>query len=490
MKKHILNILLALVLTNAMSQTKYNAVVAKKLTDKASQNELLPLLIKGNISTIMSLTEQAQGHFKFYAGDIASVEIPVKNIPLFVENKSIEQIEGNNSRIKLLNDSIRVNNNINEVHSGLSPLPQGYDGSGVVLGIIDSGIDFLHPDFRDSVGGQSVSRIKYLWDQNVSTGGTTPQSPFNYGQEWNNLQIDSGLASIHDDGSGHGTHVAGVAAGNGKATNFNKGVAPACDLVIVEANFNNPTGFMISDAVNYIYTKAQALGKPCVINASLGDYYGSHDGKNMEGQLIKNLITAQNGRSLVAAAGNLGHIPFHLGYNVTSDTNFTWFKPDPAFGGNLYFEIWGDTSDFKNIEFAIGANRVAPSYQFTGNTPFKKITSNLGAWQTDTLKSGNNRIALVDAYGYISGSNYMYVYEIYPDSTQFNWRLMTTGSGKFDMWNLTFNNYQSGMVYNNIPSSTILPDSMYYKYPRHHANHGEQLSMFERGDNSRELQQP
>ncbi len=464
MKQFILAIVFLSIFFCANSQIKYNSVVARKIADPGAQNELLPLLIRGNIASIRILTEQAHGILKFYAGDIASVEIPVKNIPTLIQSNSIQRIEGNNAHLKLMNDSVRVNNNINEVHAGLTPLPQGYDGSGTVMGIIDSGIDFLHPDFRDSIGGQSVTRVKYLWDQNLNSGGTTPL-PFNYGQEWNNLQIDSGKAGVHGDETGHGTHVTGVAAGNGKGANVNKGVAPGSDLVIVGMNFNNPTGFMLSDAVNYIYSKAQALGKPCVINISIGDYYGSHDGKNMEAQLIKNLITQQNGRSLVAAAGNLGGLPFHLGYTVTADTNFTWFKPDPALGGGIRIEVWGDTNDLKNIKFAIGADRVTPNYFFKGNTPFKKITSNLGMWLTDTLKSGGKRLGFVDAYGDLNGSTYEFIFEIHPDSALFNWRLMTTGIGKFDVWNINFSNYLSGMVYNNIPPPSVLPDSAYYKYP-------------------------
>lgn len=439
-------------------------VVAKKLSDPSAQNEQLPLLIQGNIATIKTITENAGGSFKYFAGDIASVVVPVKNIHLFFENKSITRIEGNNARLKLLNDSVRVNNNVNEVHIGLTPLPKGYDGDSVVIGIIDSGIDFLHPDFRDSVGGKSVTRIKYLWDQTMSTGGTTPQ-PFNYGQEWNNLQIDSGNASGHGDGTGHGTHVTGVATGNGKGANVNKGVAPAADMIIVEANFNNPTGLMISDAVQYIYSKAQTLGKPCVINISVGDYYGSHDGNNLEAQLIKNLITQQNGRSLVAAAGNLGNIPFHLGYQVTSDTSFTWFKPDPSMSGKIYIQVWGDTNNLKNVYFAVGADRVTPNYLFKGNTSFFQIPGNLGVLQYDTLKSGSDRIGTIIKYADIQAGTYSLEIEITPDSSLFNWRLMATGSGHLDVWNLNFSNYQSGMVTSGLPSSSIMPDSMFYKYP-------------------------
>ncbi|MBL0103977.1 MAG: hypothetical protein IPP51_09635 [Bacteroidetes bacterium] len=62
----------------------------------------------------------------------------------------------------------------------------------------------------------------------------------------------------------------------------------------------------MANAVEYIFNKAQQLGKPCVINASLGDYIGSHDGLDLESQYISNLLNQQAGRALVAAAGNVG----------------------------------------------------------------------------------------------------------------------------------------------------------------------------------------
>src|SRR5207248_1884344 len=133
----------------------------------------IDVLVKGEFTSIQELTQSAGGTFKYAvllaAKDspaparecIAAVRIPVAAINNFIERKDITRIESYKHRMTALNDTMRVRNNINEVQQGQSPLTQGYDGSGVVIGLIDAGIDFNHPDFKDS---SDHSRVKWIWD--------------------------------------------------------------------------------------------------------------------------------------------------------------------------------------------------------------------------------------------------------------------------------------------------------------------------------------
>ena len=450
MKKSFHSLVILLLLSvGSFAQSKLNAALAMK--NETHSTEQIRVFVKGDINIIKELTASVQGKFGYSAGDIAVINISASALSIFVSNPKIQRIEAYPPHFTPMNDTMLLNNNVIPVHAGQTPLTQAYNGSGVIVGVIDSGVDFSHPDLQDSVGN---TRIKYLWDQTLPVDVNTPS--YGYGQEWNAAGIDAGLAAAHNDISynGHGTHVTGVAAGNGLASGTYKGVAPQADIIFVAFDFSSFNPTVMTDAVDYIYNKANLLGKPCVINASLGDYYGSHDGQDLQAQIISNMIDAQAGRAFVAAAGNAGDIPFHLGYTVTADTNFTFFNS----GGSFFIEMWADTNDLKNVDFSIGADQMSPSHSFRGNIPFSSIASHISIFRNDTLFKNGNRIGRIQTYGDLIGGTYSMQFLIIPDSTTYNWRLITTGTGKFDCWN--FNVVSSG-----IPSFATMPDSSFYKFP-------------------------
>ncbi|HVA97303.1 MAG TPA: S8/S53 family peptidase, partial [Bacteroidia bacterium] len=378
------------------------------------------------------------------------------SIKYFAANSGIIRMESYHDKIKLMNDTMRIKNNVNEVQQGLAPLPQPYNGKGIVVGFIDSGVDFTHPDLQDSSGR---TRIKYLWDQNLPNNAQTPL-PYGYGEAWDSTEINSGMANVSKDTLeyGHGTTVVGIGTGNGRANGLNKGVAPKADIIVVALNFNSDSSNLITDAVNYIYSKAAILGEPCVINASVGDYYGSHDGKNLEAQMIDNMITAQNGRVLVAAAGNAGNIRYHIGYPVTSDTNFTWYAYDAGYR-NVDIQMWGDTNTFKNVKFGIGVNLSSGSFAQRAKTNFSTIATHLGSIQYDTIYNGSGqRLGIMKSFGDSANGVYSMEFVIVPDSTSYNWSLMTTGSGTFDSWSFD-------MLSSGLPTTSTLPAMAYYQMP-------------------------
>ena len=129
-------------------------------------------------------------------------------------------------------------------------------GKGVVIGIVDTGIETDHPAF--------AGRILRLWDQTLNGSGV---SEGGYGAE-----LQPPLVEISRDTVGHGTHVAGIAAGEDPVY---EGVAPGADLVIVKSDLMTAH---IADGVRYIFRVARDLGRPAVVNLSLGGHGDAHDG--------------------------------------------------------------------------------------------------------------------------------------------------------------------------------------------------------------------
>jgi len=451
--------------------TKFDFYLAVKqqsyLAGKINGTDLLPVFVKGNITAIKKLVENNHGIFKYAYGSIAAVQIPVSALPAFMASKDVTRMEGKPAKMQALNDTMRVRSHVVEVHMGQTPLTQSYEGKGIIEGFVDSGIDFLHPDFRDSSG----TRIQYMWDQNLAGGGPNCPQPFNYGQAWSKHQMDSVTGvSFHDtagvrlmDSSstlifGHGSNVAGVAAANNHANGLNMGTAPKSDIIMVAYNFNSGNPNLMTDAVNYIYSKADLLGEPCVINASLGDYNGSHDGFDLQAQMIDSMTLAKPGRCFVAASGNAGNVPYHVGYNVVNtDTNFTWFAFD---GAQVDIQVFADTAQFRNVHFSIGADANSPAFYHSAQTSFHTIFPYIGNLVTDTIKNAaNQRLGIMQTYAQRNGGVYYLEFYIIPDSTTYYWRFSATGAGKFDCWDFPY------AVYSGLPNAIQFPDIAHYKMP-------------------------
>ena len=185
----------------------------------------------------------------------------------------------------------------------------GKTGQGVIIGIIDTGIDITSEDFKHA---NDNTRILYIWDQKDLIG--PHPANFNYGTEWSATEINAGSCrEIDDELHGHGTLVSGIAAGNGRATGNSQpadtyvGIAPNADIIAVKLDFSNYAN--IIDAISWIDSKAYALNKPWVINLSLGSKWGPRDGTSPFDKAIFGIQnnTSAKGRIIVAAVGNFGY---------------------------------------------------------------------------------------------------------------------------------------------------------------------------------------
>jgi subtilisin family serine protease len=228
--------------------------------------------------------------------------------------------------------------------------PYNLTGRGTAIGIIDSGIDITHPDFRKDDG---TSRISYIWDQ--SAVGKVPQG-FAKGAEYTNEEINAALSSNNPitisaftDQVGHGTAVAGVACGNGRQSNGReKGIAPEATIIAVKLGnrgfgaFSRTTEVM--RGVKYTLDKAKELGLPLSINLSYGTNNGSHDGNSLFEQYI-NSAADEWKTAICVATGNEGAAGHH--YSAVLSQNEEITIPFAVSGApqRIYMTLWKNFSD-------------------------------------------------------------------------------------------------------------------------------------------------
>jgi subtilisin family serine protease len=275
------------------------------------------------------------------AGDVTTVRMPLAAAPMVARLPGVEAI-----RLTLpvqLHHNVSIPDTRANNKRTQSPPLAGFNGNNVVVGIVDSGINYQHDDFKNPDG---TTRLLAIWDQTVVG---SPPLPYNYGNECTQAQIQAGTCS-EVDVEGHGTHVAGSAVGDGSATGNGvtqfkyAGMANKAGIIMVKTNFRDDG---LIDAANYIFGKAQALGRPAVVNMSLGTNLGPHDG-SLDLELGLNALVGP-GKIIVASAGNeqTTKLHGHLVSTVALDS-LTFAVPTYAGSAALDFFLidgWYENTD-------------------------------------------------------------------------------------------------------------------------------------------------
>ena len=311
-------------------------------------------------------------------GNIAYGTINVEMLERLNQLPSVIAIAKQRDNFIQLDDSI-PDIHANEIWSRSGDHFSGYTGREVIIGIIDTGIDFRHPNFIKPDG---TSRIMRIWDQTLSPTGneSSPlpitagpfQASLNYGVQYFRTDITDTLQSEsppkpvrHRDEDGHGTHVAGIAAGSGRQEGgchgpyHYIGVAPEADLVIVRlwgltegdrgekqdppANppLPAPSPSLVQDALRYIFDMGRSLPAAVVINCSFGAFTEDMNGNDPFCLDVDNLLNNNSqGRSVVWAAGNDGDAGFHATGTVPASGT-------PPF--ELKFKIYGSDTKVRNL---------------------------------------------------------------------------------------------------------------------------------------------
>ena len=378
------------------------------------------------------------------------------------KNGKIKQFYFETCPPEILNDTVRLTRNVEQVHAGTGGLQTPYLGDNVIMGFIDQGIELNHPDFKDANG---KTRILRLWDQTVNPVGKI-FNYYGYGQLWDSTAINAGLCT-QTTPSPHGTHVSGIAAGNGLSCGKNKGMAPNSKIVMVNTDLNAVNWSLTAvDACDYIFKYADSLGLPAVVNISIGVYWGGHDGQDPATIMVEDLLDEKPGRIVVTAAGNAGDWGIgHVKGTVTTDTTFVWLKNNgsTSMANKLLFDLWADSTS-GNFDFALGADKPSPTYGFRGRTNFKNTFSNLNNVTYDTIWNGTNRIGTFQIWSEIvDNALHLQLFVGKLDSSTYKLRIMTKGSGSYDLWSMYASNMNT--FESVIPASTVVPEIINYQMP-------------------------
>lgn len=308
MRKTLLTLALSLCLLGADAQTRVRTYSPKlsastlRLTEKRGTQDGVAADAVANL--FIRLRENADKErlsrvygvrFNVGCGDVYTAVVPVSSIVDLADDNAVEEIDAG-QEVRTMMDNVRTLTNVDAVHSAAG-IDTAYKGNGVLVGIIDAGFDFRHPNFRDSNG---KSRIRAVWDQN---NFMQTNSSYGYGKEY---LTGEELASVSRDmeltGDTHGTHVAGIVTGSYDGPYL--GVAPEADIVLVSTN---KTEQGIIDGLDWLLKYAEKAQKPISINLSIGTVLGFKDGTDAFTVLTDNLMKGQKGKILSIAAGNEGH---------------------------------------------------------------------------------------------------------------------------------------------------------------------------------------
>ncbi len=291
-------------------------------------------------------------------------EITYLNERLSLEHVPVESMNACNLGLYSYNSFSSIytlNSMVSLDKSGITAVQNNPDlslsGKGVIIGIIDTGIDYLHQAFKNSDG---TTRIQSIWDQ-TDQNGERPEG-FTFGSEYGRDLINKALQSDDPysivpsvDTNGHGTAISSIAAGSQTNDHSSRGVVPEADLAVVklkDAKKSLKDIFLIPEellcfqesdimlAARYLVSVAQELNKPMVICIALGTSQGGHDGNGPLSSYLDYLAQFP-GVGVAVAAGNEGNKRRHYFNATLPEVHYDDFELNAGNDDSTFFmEIW------------------------------------------------------------------------------------------------------------------------------------------------------
>lgn len=363
--------------------------------------------------------------FRTMAGPIATATVPDAALTAFESDPRVLAVEGARKMRPFL-DVARSNATSGGLLLGTTRNSAAADlanatGAGVVIGVIDTGIDFRHKDFI--VPATTIPRVLYLWDQTDAAGPAPSYPGFKCtnvltpvpendcaSTEWTRGQLYSSGTAREYDSTGHGTLVAGLAAGNGTAGTAPGtfvGFAPQADIIAVKTDFSTPG---ILDGMAYVVARASQLGKRAIINLSLGGQIDPHDGTSLFDAGVDAIAAST---PVVVAMGNDGNLNSasiaaggsypHAQFALTAQNQTQSFNVNvKGFPVDTHVDLWQKAGDAYTVTVSFpgqsGSAQVA-SGAGTGAAPI--AVAGVSVYVENATGNGSNNSVneiYVDAY--------------------------------------------------------------------------------------------
>ena len=385
-----------------IEQTSDESVKCRIKSVAHEQAQHIGAFIKLDNSSSSSILEAEGVAVLAVRGNIALVMLPVDNVERIAQLDCVKQMQLQRE-VKPTLKSARALSGIDKIHSG-TDLEQAYTGKGVITGIVDSGFDLNHVNFKDADGN---TRIKYF-NQIYQTKSNS------LGYQIDEYGTPELIAKFKTDNDAtfHGTHTLGIMAGGyrGTATVAEKvnsfknqiveidnpyyGVAYESDIVASGVELSDMfIAYGVESVLNYAYVNKQ----PAVINLSLGGNIGPHDGKSMMGQY---LALASKEAIICLASGNEGDLPIALNktFSAENTTLKSFIKPQytelSGYKNLRYGQVYvysNDASEFTFKAVVYNKSRGTTTFEIPiGNTNGEPIYYATPGYESDGDKSHTN----------------------------------------------------------------------------------------------------
>lgn len=338
----------------------------------------LIVLYTGSPQTLQN--EFPSSSFTFLLGNYAIVKISEDDIPSLAAFPQVIYIERPRQLFFEI-VSARQASCLSAIQENSS---YGLTGKGILISVIDSGIDYAHPDFCNP---DKTTRLVALWDQTIladPSAGRFAPAGYSQGTLFSPEQINAALQADtfeqrmelvpSTDVTGHGTHVAGIAAGNGRASGgLYRGVAPESSLLAVKLGSPDPKGFPntieLMQAVDFSVRYAIEHTVPLVINLSFGNTYGSHSGTSLL-ETYLDYVSNLGRINIVVGSGNEGNNGGHASARLASLESARIEFAVGNYESSLSIQIWKNYWD--DIRFQLTPPGLGTSF---------KIPNQPGSWR-------------------------------------------------------------------------------------------------------------